>query len=554
MNEALRTLGQEYWDYALEHQPTQALMLGDHRFDDRFEEMSRASEDAHIARLRDFVRRAEAIDPADLTPDERISRDVLIFEAGTGADMEETRQAELAVNHTIGLQTALPVVIPMLPLTEPEHAAKMPAKFEGMARAIHESAVRLQEGVANGRTPIAYHVEKTLEQLDDYLSTAADADPYTSLRTPPGFSDADEAAWRQEIAAVVAAKIRPAWDEYRRVVRDEVAPVARSADEPGVCFLDDGEELYRRAIKRHTSVDLSAQEIHEIGLGQIAKLGDEYRRLGSEVLGADDLTEIYTRLRDDAALRFEDGPSIVTASEVALAKAKAAMGDWFGRLPQADCVVQETPHGPTAYYFPPATDGSRPGTFFINTADPTRWHRFEIEAMAYHEGIPGHHLQLAISGELDDVPEFRKHATVTAYAEGWGLYTERLADEMGLYSGPMERIGMLSADSMRAGRLVVDTGLHAMGWTRQQAIDYFADNSPMSMGTIEGEVDRYIGMPGQALAYMVGRLEIMRYRAQAEAAMGDRFDIKGFHDTVLSSGLVPLPTLERMVDDWVRAS
>jgi uncharacterized protein (DUF885 family) len=173
--------------------------------------------------------------------------------------------------------------------------------------------------------------------------------------------------------------------------------------------------------------------------------------------------------------------------------------------------------------------------------------------MAYHEGIPGHHLQLAISSELTDVPEFRKHAAVTAYAEGWGLYTERLADEMGLYSGPVERMGMLSADSMRAGRLVVDTGLHAKGWTRQQAIDFLAENSPLGLGTIEPEVDRYIGLPGQALAYMIGRLEIMRMRSKAAGTMGDGFDIKGFHDTVLCSGLVPLGTLDRMVTEWATA-
>jgi uncharacterized protein (DUF885 family) len=190
----------------------------------------------------------------------------------------------------------------------------------------------------------------------------------------------------------------------------------------------------------------------------------------------------------------------------------------------------------------------------VNTADPTRWHTFEIEAMAYHEGIPGHHLQLAIAGELEGVPEFRKHGQIAAYAEGWGLYTERLADEMGLYAGPLERIGMLSADSMRAGRLVVDTGIHAMGWTRQQAIDYFRDNSPMTLTTIENEVDRYISFPGQATSYMIGRLEIQRMRRQAEETLGDRFAIKGFHDTVLSSGLVPLGTLDRMVSDWVASA
>jgi uncharacterized protein (DUF885 family) len=272
--------------------------------------------------------------------------------------------------------------------------------------------------------------------------------------------------------------------------------------------------------------------------------------MGAEALGIDDVPEIYRRLREDPALHFETGPQVLAASEVAMAKAKAEMGNWFGRLPQADCVVAETASGPTAFYFRPAVDGSRPGTFFVNTADPTRWGRFEIEAMAFHEGIPGHHLQLAISGELKDTPMFRKHAHITAYSEGWGLYSERLADEMGLYSTPLDRIGMLSADSMRAGRLVIDTGIHALGWSKQEAMDYFENNSPMSLTTIEGEVDRYIGMPGQALAYMIGRLEITRMRAAAEARLDTSFDIKGFHDKVIGSGLVPLETLDRMVAEW----
>jgi uncharacterized protein (DUF885 family) len=553
MSDALRALGEEYWDAHLERNPTEALILGDHRYDDRMEDASRAAEDAAIAALREFAARAEAIDPADLSPDEQISRDVLMFEASTTADLEETRQAELAVNHTIGLQAMLPVVVGQLPLIEPEHAEAMVAKYAGMGRMIREATDRVVEGVANGRVPIGYHVDKSIEQLDAMLATPISDDPFMGLQAPEAFSEDDEAEWRGRIAGAIEHHLRPAWQRYRDVLSQQVAPVARPETKPGVCHLDDGEELYRRAIRRHTSVDMSAEEIHEIGLVQIAQLADEYRTLGEEVLGTTDLDEIFTRLREDTDLHFKDGPSIVAASETALAKAKDAMGGWFGRLPKADCLVKETPSGPTAFYYPPATDGSRPGTFFINTADPSRWHTFEIEAMAYHEGIPGHHLQLAISGELEDVPEFRKHARVTAYAEGWGLYTERLADEMGLYSGPLERIGMLSADSMRAGRLVVDTGMHAMGWTRQRAIDYLADNSPMTLGTIEGEVDRYIGMPGQALAYMIGRLEIMRYRAAAEEAMGDQFDIKGFHDTVLGSGLVPLPTLERMVTGWASA-
>src|SRR5690606_30205023 len=296
---------------------------------------------------------------------------------------------------------------------------------------------------------------------------------------------------------------------------------------------------------------LSPQEIHQIGLDQIAKLADEYREIAGPVLGTTDLAEIFKRMREDPELRYRESGPIVAASEAAVEKAKAAMGDWFGRLPRADCVVTATPHGPAAYYFPPASDGSRPGTFFINTSDPAKWATYEIEALAYHEAIPGHHLQLAISTELENIPEFRKYALLSGYAEGWGLYSERLADEMGLYSSPLDRIGMLAADSWRAARLVVDTGMHFHGWSRDRAMQYMVDWTPISRGTIEQEIDRYIGWPGQALSYKMGQIEIDRLRREAEQALGDRFDIVGFHDTVLTSGSVTLPVLRRLVSDWV---
>jgi len=551
MNEALDRLGRDYWDYTLELNPSQALMLGDHRFDDKAEDASLEAENEAIRRRREFAAAAEAIDPDTLTADERISREVLIFDATSNADMDELRLAEFAVNHAVGIQAMIPVAIPQFPLTAPEHALAMPDKFRGFAQSFDDMAARLREGVANGRTPMASTAQKTVEQIDAMLATPLEEDRTLALRAPEGWDG--EAAWREQMAGVVADIVRPSLKRWRDTIADEVIPASRPDDKPGLCWLPGGDEAYATTLWRFTTTDKTPDEIHEIGLGQIARLADEYRTLGEEVLGTTDLAEIFSRLRDDPELHFSDGPSIVAASERALAKAKAAMGDWFGRLPVADCVVAETPNCPTAYYFRPAADGSRPGMFFVNTADPSRWGKFEIESMAYHEGIPGHHLQLAISAELEDVPEFRKNAFISAYAEGWGLYTERLADEMGLYSGALERIGMLSADSMRAGRLVVDTGLHAKGWSRQQAIDYFKDNSPMSVGTIEGEVDRYIGMPGQACSYMIGRLEIQRMRREAEMSMGDRFDIKGFHDTVLGSGLVPLGTLDRMVAEWAAA-
>ncbi len=553
MNAELRALSENYWQDELANSPIQALMLGIHGYDELMDDASREAEDARIAQLRRYAITAAALDPDTLTSDEKVTRDVMIFEAGTRADLLEMREAELEVNHAVGIQAMLPVLFPQLPIDEPEHAAAMIKKYAAMGPWFDQMTDRLRSGVANGRTPMASTAEKVVEQIDAQLSADPESSVFMAIRTPGAFNDDETAAWKTELAGIVRDTIYPAYQRYRDYIAKHVLPAGRGEDTPGICHLEGGDEWYRRAIKRHTSVNLSADEIHEIGLAQISKLEDEYRELGAEVLGTSDIEEIYSRLRDDPDLHFETGPQVREAAEVALAKAKEAMVNWFGRLPQADCFVQETPSGPTAFYFPPATDGSRPGTFFVNTTDPTSWGRYEVEAIAYHEGIPGHHLQLAIAGELTDVPEFRKHAGVTAYAEGWGLYTERLADEMGLYSGPLERIGMLSADSMRAGRLVVDTGIHAKGWTRQQAIDFMVKNSPLHLGTIEPEIDRYIGMPGQALAYMIGRLEIVRMRKEAEEAMGGRFDIKGFHDTVLCSGLVPLDTLDRMVKEWAAA-
>jgi uncharacterized protein (DUF885 family) len=548
VNETLAALATEYWEYVLERGPSQALMLGDHRYDDRHEDLSREAEDADVAARRQFSARAAEIDPEGLDSEDRITREVLIFLADGFADLAETHSAEWAVNHTVGMQAWLPVEFPQYPLTKPEHAEAMPSKMRGIARAFEDAAERLREGVAAGRTPMRSTAEKSVSQMDDYLAAPVDNHPFGRFRSPPDWDG--EPAWRQEVAATLESAVLPALRTWRDTVESEVVPAARSDDEAGLCFIPDGEQDYQRAVAFFTTTDRTPEAVHQLGLEQTERLAEEYRAIGGEVVGTTDLKEIYTRLRDDPALHFEDGPSIVAASVEAMAKARAAIGDWFGRLPVADCVVEETPTGPLAFYFRPAADGSRPGTFFINTSEPRAWGTYEVEALAFHEGIPGHHLQLAISNELTDVPDFRKHAFISAYGEGWGLYTERLADEMGLYGSALDRIGMLSFDSMRAGRLVVDTGIHAMGWSRQKAIDYLRDNSPLSVTTIEGEVDRYIGMPGQALSYMIGRLEIQRMRREAEERMGAAFDIKGFHDTVLGSGLVPLGTLDRMVKEW----
>ena len=556
MPDEIHTIADEYFEYQSQHSPTQAHMRGDYRYADRFEEASREAEDAHIVALRDFYARAESIHPEGLTQQDSITREVLLFDARTQAALAETRMAEFAVDPIFGIAVVAKLIAPMLSVPDADVAAAMVDKYRGLGRLIDQQTERYRQGVASGRVPPAFAVEGVIRQLEGWLATPLEEDPLLATQVPPDLTGDQLTRWRDALAEVVSSAVRPAIGRQLEVLRNEVAPSARPDGREGLIWLPDGEEIYARGVERFTTMSMSPNEIHDVGLGQIERLAEEYRKLGAEVLGTDALTEIFGRLRDDPALHHTSGEAIREAAEQAFSKAKAAMGDWFGILPKADCLVMETPSGAQAFYFPPAEDGSRPGTFFMNTADPTSWGTYEVEATAFHEGIPGHHLQLAIATELgDEIPAFRRRIHIAAYGEGWALYTERLADEMGLYGSQLDRMGMLAADSMRACRLVVDTGVHALGWSRQDAIDYMAANSPLTLHTITEEVDRYIASsPAQALSYMIGRLEIQRIRAEAEAQMGEGFDIKGFHDTVLGSGSVPLETLARLVSEWVRES
>ncbi len=555
MNSALDQLAADYWDYALSTSPTDALLLADHRFDSEMEQFSRQAEDEQIARFSGFAEAAAAISDEALSPDERVTKQVLIVEAQGRSDELRSRTAELDVSPTWGLHVVLPQFTGQIPLAEPEHADAVVAKWSKLGQTFEQLIHRLRQGIARDRTPPRTSVEKSVAQIDQYLATPVAQDPFINVPPPPSFTTEQTEAWRDRLRQQAVEVIRPAYERYRSELVDAVLPKARPEEKTGVRWLPDGEEVYARAVRRHTSLDMAPLEIHNIGLEEIARLENEYRDMGAQVLGTSNLADIYERLRNDPALRFEGREQVVAAAQDAMDRARNAVPDWFGRLPQADCVMDEIPEAgaqdaPIAYYLPPATDGSRPGTYFINSTEPTTRTRFESEALAFHESVPGHHLQLAIAQELEGIPEFRKHALVTVYVEGWGLYTERLADEMGLYSGPLQRMGMLSFDSWRAGRLVVDTGMHALGWSKQEAIDYLVQNSPLALNNIESEVERYIGMPGQALAYMIGRREIQKLRQEAEAAMGNRFDIKGFHDTVLGSGPVPLNVLAELVRGW----
>jgi uncharacterized protein (DUF885 family) len=552
----LAALADRYWDHVSAFKPTEAFIRGDHRFAGEIENRTRTHEDEAIGELQAIVTEARDIDPGSLRGTETVTREVLIHQAGSEAEELLSRYAELDVNPVMGFQVDLPSAAAQYPVSEPEHARAVVERYRKVPTMIDQAIKRLRQGVARDRTPPAVAVKKTITQIDGYLATPVGDDLHLRVRRPEVFTDAEEAAWRNELLGIVEDSIRPAYQVYREALADEILPRARPPERSGVVWLPDGEEVYERAVAKHTTIDTTPMEVHRIGKEAIAALADEYQELGGKVLGSTDLTTIFERLRNDPGLRFPDSEAVRTHAQRALQRAEAAIPDWFGRLPQAPCVVVDIPDlvakdATIAYYVQPAVDGSRPGSYYLNISEPTTRTIFESEALAFHESIPGHHLQIAIAQELAGLPEFRRHTWITAFGEGWALYTERLSDEMGLYSGDLERLGILSFDSWRAGRLVVDTGIHALGWSRQEAIDYLMENSPLAPNNIVNEVERYIGWPGQALSYKTGQLEIRRLRSDAEAALGPDFDIRAFHDVVLSSGGVTLPILRRLVTEWV---
>jgi uncharacterized protein (DUF885 family) len=342
------------------------------------------------------------------------------------------------------------------------------------------------------------------------------------------------------------------------VLRDQL-PGARPDDRVGIRFVPGGAEGYRAAVRKHTTTGLDPEEIHQIGLDTLAALRQEWAELGGRALGTSDVPEILRRLREDPALRFTSSQQIVRTVTDALRRAEEARNDWFPAYDIADCVIEEidpieADNAPLAYYRPPAAGGLRPGAHCVLTARPADRYVYEYEALSFHESTPGHHLQIASAQRLDGLPAFRRYldAEVCGYCEGWGLYCERLADEMGLYTSDLQRLGMLSFDALRACRLVVDTGMHHFGWPRARAIEFMWDNTATTRANVVNEIDRYIGWPGQALAYMIGRREIRRLREEATRALGARFDVREFHGVVLGSGAVPLSVVDQRVTSWVR--
>ncbi len=537
----LTTLADEYYDYVIRTSHAARIWDGKLPYLERWDDYSADAVAAHQARLRDFAARAEAIvvDPSDKYAF-ALQQSVAMGARGEADDA--TWRAELfEPNPKFGLTEMVFSFVDNYPLATAEHGEAYLEKFRRMPAALADLAEAIRAGAAQGRVALASHLRATADGIDTYLTTPSGPDERLAAQAPP--TELNEAAaqqWRDARATILADAVRPALAAYAAALR-EVATVGRPDDKPGLCHLPGGVEAYAKKVFATTLTDHTPEQIHALGLAKIAALEDEYRDIAGPIVGSDDIDEIYARLRDDPTLRYRTSEAIVADAEIALARATAEAPAWFARVPQSPCKAVATPYGAMAYYSGPDPSSGKEAAFYFNASDPSAWATYELEAITFHEAIPGHHFQLALLAEDPTLHVVQREFFNTANAEGWGLYAERLADEMGLYSSAIARVGMLSADSLRACRLVVDTGLHALGWSRDQAIDFMLAHSPLDRGHIEPEVDRYIGMPAQAVAYMIGRIEIESIRAEAEARPG--FDIREFHDRLLRYGGVPLPTL-----------
>ncbi|MEN3358902.1 MAG: hypothetical protein V7637_2884 [Mycobacteriales bacterium] len=537
----------------VEVDPVNGSLQGLRERDGDLPDLTAAAQEKQARRLRGLAAAAGAVPREALGPQDRLTCGMVGALATDTADTLAAGRPEWQVNDKwVAPAASLLLNLPMCTLPDAVSAAAYLRRLAAVPGYLEAAAERHRAGVHGGRTPVGRLVRAAVTQIDGYLGDAA-CDPL-ALPPPDGWGDAD--GFRRELAQLLTDVVRPAFRRYRDVLATEIEPAGRDDERPGLCWLPGGTDTYRTLVRTQTTTGRTPDELHEIGLELVAALAEEYADLGGRVFGVTDPAEVMRRMREDPALRCTSREQILAEARDAVARAEAAAPRWFGRLPGQPCVVAPVPvadedQSVLAYYVQPAVDGSRPGTYWQNTRNPTGQHRHVLQFTAYHEGVPGHHLQLALAAGRDDLPLLRRVLEIAGYVEGWALYCERLADEMGLYTDDVARLGMLAGDSLRAARLVVDTGVHAFGWSRAQVVDYLRANTPLPPADVQVETDRYIGDPGQALAYMVGRLEITRLRAAAERQLGAAFDIRAFHDVVLGTGTVPLATLAEHVEAWL---
>jgi len=552
---ALNALFASYWEDKLKHDPEFASTLGDKRYNDQISDYSVKAVNDTLAREQNLLLQLAAIDTNGLSDQEKTSRDLLLRDLAENQEAADFKEWEMPLDQMGGIHTTYPQLVAQLSFTSVKDYDDWIARLHAIPRAFDQVSANMAIGMEDGRVPPKYLLAKALEQVKQLATQKPEDSPLAlPLKSfPAAVPAADRERIKAEMLDAIGKEVLPAYLRFARFLEVSYIPAGR--EQPGISALPDGAKYYAFCIRRATTTDLTAEQIHQIGLDEVKR--DEAQMLTiAQKLGFPDLKSFRAGLKANPKLKGASADALLDAYRAYLNPMQAKLPTLFGRLPKAPFEVVPIPDymaksSPPAYYYPGTADGSRPGRLRINTSNAAERNLYAVEAIAYHEGIPGHHLQISIAHELDGLPEFRKFGFYTAYVEGWALYSERLGKEVGFYQDPYSDYGRLEADIWRAIRLVVDTGVHSQHWTREQMVDYFHEHSAIDEPAVQSEVDRYIGWPGQALAYKVGQLKILELRDRAKKALGDQFDLRAFHDQVLDAGALPLNALSDRIDGWI---
>lgn len=552
---AVDALAEDLWQFSLDESPITATYYGHRPGHGRLDERGPVARSRRSARLTAFAARLKALPPVPPDSEAALTRRVLERHVAEGLEEERHAAWEHDVDQIFGLHLAVPNVLALQPVETAEDVDAVVNRLLAVPEAFRQWERDLKDGLASGRVPPLVAVERVVKQLEGLAGAPAERSPYAvaATRLPHGGRPADRERATTRIHDAVERAARPALARLHVFFRDEVRPRARTT--PGLSATPGGKAAYAFRVRQHTTTDLTPEAIHAIGLEELEGNRREMLEVARSLGHRGDLRSFLDTMAQDPRFRLATREQILERYRAICARMDAKLPTLFGRLPRTPYAVQpieayREKDSPAAFYQPPPDDGSRGGIYYANTRDPDTWPTYDFECLCFHEAVPGHHLQIALAHELTGLPALRRHGGFNAYLEGWAHYTERLADEVGMYSTPYDRIGMFSAQAWRAARLVVDTGMHALGWTRQQAVDLLASIRVGPGSDVANEVDRYIVWPGQALAYKIGSRTITRLRERTKRRLGARFSLSGFHDEVLRHGALPLALLEEVVDRW----
>lgn len=536
--------------------PTWATSKGDKRYDSLFTDYSADGRAKRLTEYRNYLNRLKTVDRKALNETDLVSADM--FEIALTRKLNEAKFKvhTMPIDQQSGPQLSLPNLISSITFVQRQDYLNYHLRLLAFPKLIEQTISNMREGMELGLVSSKTNIEPVITQIDKFLVD----DPTTSVFYSPivdniaGIASAEIADLGTMYAEAISASVLPAYRLLQKFLAEEYLPVCR--EEFGVWSLPDGKKRYQYLIERHTTLQLTPDEITKMGMDELARIEVEMEKIMKQVGFAGTRAEFFEHLHTDPQFYYTDEDSLIAGYTEILAGITARVPEIFGILPQAPCVVKELEEyrsatAPTAYYNGPADDGSRPGVFWANTYNLAARPKYEMEALTYHEGIPGHHLQIAISQERNNLPKFRQNSWFTAFGEGWALYSERLPKELGFYQDPYSDFGRLIYDAWRASRLVVDCGLHYYKWERDEAIKFMKEHVGLTDENVVSEIDRYIAWPGQALGYKIGQMKILELRARAETALGEKFSLSEFHDQVLNEGNLPLPALEKKIDEWI---